>query len=486
MKIILFGAGEMTMKFLEGEDSLQYDIQAIADNDKSKHGAEICFGDRCFKIISADDILSYDYDVIIITIYKYAYQLDIMKQLMNIGVPDVKVKFWRNKQIINGVKVLDKIQLDRKKDVVLFDVTHITENDNKTGIQRVVKELYRNMLELDISAVPIRNVAGKWITGRIFDSNIRNKDFDDIEYEVDTEGYKVFLPDACWNIDGLSESLHGKAEVCVIIYDLIPIIHPVCVFDIHQKHFTEWMDRVIKYASKCVCISKSVADDLIEYYKKINPQRNHPLEVHYMHLGFDIPKLQEQVRTEISNFVNQGITFLIVGTVEIRKNHHLLLRSFKRVCQEFPNKQLNLLIIGKDGWKNEDFKEMYATDKFIQERCLWIKDASDSEVQWAYQHCAALVYPPRTEGFGLPLVEAAHFRLPILCSDIPIFREVVGDNADYFKVNNEDSLYEALVCWLRSDTHPDSGRIRMYSWRECTEEVVDILNDKVEPYAIIF
>ena len=134
---------------------------------------------------------------------------------------------------------------------------------------------------------------------------------------------------------------------------------------------------------------------------------------------------------------------------------------------------------------SESFEEMYLSDNWIHERVLWIKDASDSEVQWAYRNCDALVYPPKAEGFGLPLVEAAHFRMPILCSDIPVFHEVVGDNADYFQVDDVDSLSEALVRWIRSDKHPDSGMVRIHTWKECAAEVLDILNDRTEPYAVL-
>lgn len=485
MKIIIFGAGKMTIRFLEENDNILYDILAIADNDESRQGTELVHGDRSFKIISAEEILKYEFDLVLITIANLGFQLEIMTQLTGMGIPYDKVKFLRNRKIENGIRVLDDYNAENDENVILFDVTKIAQNDNGTGIQRTVNELYRNMSSMGAEICPVQLVSGRWITARSFECRMKKIKYDDIEYSVNVTGRKIFLPDASWDNNGLLESMAGDTSVCFIVYDLIPILQPMCVFDKHQKQFTEWINKVIKSASKCVCISRTVADDLMAYYEKIKPERTHPLEIHYMHLGFDMPKVGGTVRKEIANFVNCGTTFLIVGTVEIRKNHYLLLKSLKRVCQAYSDKKIQLLILGRDGWKNDKFKEMYANDELIKERVLWIKDAGDYEVQWAYQNCSALVYPTMAEGFGLPLVEAAHFRLPIMCSDMPIFHEIVGDNVDYFKLNDEESLTKTMLRWIKSSQHPESGNIRTYTWKECAVEVVDILDNKVKPYAVM-
>ena len=484
MKIILFGAGRKTEQFLEEGKHSCYEIIAIADNDKTKYGAEFNYRGKFLKVISTNDITNYDYDNILITISNKVYQLDITEQLINLGVEFEKIKLLQGEEFKNAWRISNK--LDTHDEEILFDVTKITALDCKTGIQRVVREIYRNVVKLEkIGVLPVQNVGGKWITAKRFDCRIQNTDFDNIEYRVDIKSKKVCLPDATWDIECLYDSLKGSDDVCTFVYDLIPITHPVCFFDKHHKHFAKWIDEVVRMSGKCICISRAVSDTLIAYYKEKNVRREKPLEVHYIHLGFDIPDLQGEVRREIVDFVQQGTTFLTVGTVEIRKNHYILLQGFKEAIQQLLEGNYQLLILGRDGWMNEEFKKMYETDEEIRGKVLWIKDASDSEVQWAYRHCAALVFPSKIEGFGLPLVEAAHFKLPILCSDIPIFREVIGDYADYFKVDDVESLRDALVNWLTTDKHPDSGRVRIYSWKECAEEVLEILEDRAKPYAIL-
>ena len=102
-----------------------------------------------------------------------------------------------------------------------------------------------------------------------------------------------------------------------------------------------------------------------------------------------------------------------------------------------------------------------------------------------FRHTGALIAASLQEGFGLPLVEAAHFGLPLICSDIPVFREVTQGNADFFQVMGAEALAECLLKWMQTDRHPDSRKIPIYSWQESAREVLDILEGKIEPYNVL-
>jgi glycosyltransferase involved in cell wall biosynthesis len=75
----------------------------------------------------------------------------------------------------------------------------------------------------------------------------------------------------------------------------------------------------------------------------------------------------------------------------------------------------------------------------------WLDDASDADVDWAYANASAHVCASLTEGFGLPIVEAATRGLPSIVSDIPVFREIGGDGARYFRVTDAADLATAIV-----------------------------------------
>jgi glycosyltransferase involved in cell wall biosynthesis len=82
------------------------------------------------------------------------------------------------------------------------------------------------------------------------------------------------------------------------------------------------------------------------------------------------------------------------------------------------------------------------------------------------------------EGFGLPLIEGAQHKLPIIARDIPVFREVAGDHAFYFKGKEPTDLANAVKEWLKlykSGQHPKSDGMPWLTWKQSTEKLLDII-----------
>ena len=77
-------------------------------------------------------------------------------------------------------------------------------------------------------------------------------------------------------------------------------------------------------------------------------------------------------------------------------------------------------------------------------RLFWFDEVSDADVAYAYRHATSLIFASLSEGFGLPLVEAAKFGLPIIASDITVFREIAGDAASYFEALDAEFLAARL------------------------------------------
>jgi alpha-1,2-rhamnosyltransferase len=112
--------------------------------------------------------------------------------------------------------------------------------------------------------------------------------------------------------------------------------------------------------------------------------------------------------------------------------------------------KLKLGIIGRAGWGSEAVVTMIQKAT-AEGACLaWYRDATDDDLEFAYAHSHAFVLPSLGEGFGLPLVEALSHGLPALASDIPVFREVAGDHAEYFDLGSPSSLVESLARMVRN------------------------------------
>ncbi len=123
--------------------------------------------------------------------------------------------------------------------------------------------------------------------------------------------------------------------------------------------------------------------------------------------------------------------FIAIGTIEPRKNIGFLLDVWQDLGADAPP----LLICGARGWNNRAvFDRLDALPVNGSVRELGVM--SDGAVAAVLQGASALVFPSLAEGFGLPPVEAARLQIPVLCNDLPVLREVLGDNAVYAPVTD--------------------------------------------------
>ena len=93
-----------------------------------------------------------------------------------------------------------------------------------------------------------------------------------------------------------------------------------------------------------------------------------------------------------------------------------------------------------------------------------------------YRSARALLAASEGEGFGLPLIEAAQYGLPIIARDIPIFREVAGEHAYYFRGKDPGDLADALRTWLSlGDAAPASQSLPRLTWHQSSRQLLDVV-----------
>lgn len=123
--------------------------------------------------------------------------------------------------------------------------------------------------------------------------------------------------------------------------------------------------------------------------------------------------------------------FLALGTIEPRKNHALLLDVWQALSAELPPEDLpGLVIVGSRGWKNEEvFRRLDALSP--KAGIVELSNLSDGAVTALIDGAAALLFPSRAEGYGLPPMEAAARGTPTICANLPVYREILGDYPVY-------------------------------------------------------
>jgi glycosyltransferase involved in cell wall biosynthesis len=120
--------------------------------------------------------------------------------------------------------------------------------------------------------------------------------------------------------------------------------------------------------------------------------------------------------------------FLVVGNLQPRKNLITLVRAYRRLIREHPERPERLVIVGQE-WFAAETLHRESADLREAGRVIFTGYVADEELVGLLQSATAFAYPSVYEGFGLPPVEAMAVGAPTLVSDIPVTREVVGDAA---------------------------------------------------------
>jgi glycosyltransferase involved in cell wall biosynthesis len=133
----------------------------------------------------------------------------------------------------------------------------------------------------------------------------------------------------------------------------------------------------------------------------------------------------------ISPGPNNRPTFVTLGTIEARKNHMLLLNVWARLIERLGSSAPQLLIIGQRGWEATEVFQRLDHDDRLKGHVFELSNCSDDDLAGHLHSATALLFPSFAEGYGLPLVEALAVKVPVITTDLPVFRELCGDIPTY-------------------------------------------------------
>ena len=137
---------------------------------------------------------------------------------------------------------------------------------------------------------------------------------------------------------------------------------------------------------------------------------------------------------------------MILGTIEPRKNHAILLDVWKWFEGNLPtNKIPHLDIVGARGWQNSAVFRRLDRETFMGKTVHEHGAVSDLVLAGFLRSAQALLFPSQSEGFGLPVVEALECGLPVICSDLPVLREIVGPIPRYLPLLNLADWTQAIL-----------------------------------------
>ncbi|WP_211444572.1 glycosyltransferase family 4 protein [Collimonas humicola] len=279
----------------------------------------------------------------------------------------------------------------------------------------------------------------------------------------------LVLLDSSWHADffPVAEKLQRQGvSIVSVIYDLIPLTHPQFCDGPLVQVFDRWFEWIANTANGFIAISGTIRDEVhAEVRRRLGSGQARSRWFDFFHLGSELDQVDagKAVRPAVQKLFSSGRSvYLMVSTIEPRKNHAYLLDAFEQLWEE--GSDAVLCFIGRIGWKNERLIERVRKHPELKRRLYMFNDLGDAELEHAYSHAKALVFPSFVEGFGLPLVEAMQRGLPVMASDIPVFHEIGGDFISYFDLDQPQSLGRQVAQFEDSGVFPALQEMKDWSW----------------------
>lgn len=376
---------------------------------------------------------------------------------------------------------------------LFVDISELIQRDARSGVQRVTRSILHELLSNPPAGYRVEPVYAEsdgkgYRYARNYTLNMLNCSDaylgnDDV---IDFYNGDLFLGldlqhDVVLAHQWFYQQIHNYGVLLYfVVYDLLPIYFPYFwprQTNIDKMH-DQWLEIITTIADGTVCISQAVASELTEWLKTSSTRRLRPLKIDWFHLGADIDaslpsKGMASDAKETLHLLNTDKNFLMVSTLEPRKGHTQTLKAFEQLWAQ--GITVNLVIVGKQGWMVEALVEKLRHHPKLGKQLFWLEGVSDEYLEKLYDAASCLIAASEGEGFGLPLIEAAQHKLPIIARDIPIFREVAGDHAYYFNGLEPSDLAQAIQQWLKLDLEhraPSSEHMPWLTWAESTQQLL--------------
>lgn len=363
---------------------------------------------------------------------------------------------------------------------LLIDVTGTISRDMGTGIERVTKDLSRALLEAD----PAQCLLVRCERGRVlacpsaFDPAPREGER---ELAIEPGDRLLILADA-WNYpelyDGIFDVVRGGGgKVVVCVHDVIPALHPAACHDRTLALFCPWLTEMVRNADGVLTVSRASLDDLLRVVSTRRLPYRAGLTLASFHNGSRFaPGAEAKASARAQRlFREKTPLFLCVGTFEPRKGHKIAVEAFERLWAQ--GKDARLVFIGRRGWLDHALAARIQEHPQFNRKLFWFEDVDDAELSYFYSQMTALVFPSFAEGFGLPIIEAARYGKPVICSDIAVFREIGRDGAVYFDVNDPDALAARVSDLEAGRVEADPERILHSTWPEAAVRIIDVVRN---------
>lgn len=278
------------------------------------------------------------------------------------------------------------------------------------------------------------------------------------------------------NLDAVIEPAHfgpwnlkPSIQRVTIIHDLTPINLP----EFHRFHSSLlqqlFLRKILERADGIVTNSRSTTADVVEFLPSIESKVKHIY-----------PGVSQRIQEQRGRIENRPY-FLVVGSIEPRKNGVRILKAFEKLAGSNPS--LQLIFVGDPGWNNQSFHQELAKNHYKDQ--IQLKGfVSETELSSYYQHAEALLYPSIYEGFGFPVLEGFSAQTLVVTSHRSSTQEIASDAAFLVDPLSVESLQNAMEQVVHLSVEERECRIKkgidhaqQFTWSRFTQQWMAYLKD---------
>ncbi len=239
----------------------------------------------------------------------------------------------------------------------------------------------------------------------------------------------------------------GAGQKLAMVHDVIPLDYPGFTRPDTAKRFE---DELKATARACDALIYNSADSAARTIRWLDKWGLYPAPLPIL-LG--VEPLPAPLKAPLA----EPPAFIMLGTIEPRKNHQLLLDIWADIPAE-------LHIVGQRGWQNERVFNMLDTSPLIGKTIFEHSRLDDRALASQLASARALLFPSFAEGFGYPLIEALQMGIPVIASDLPCFHEIAGDLPTYLPPDDAGGWKEAILAASRTPRENIPENVGFPTW----------------------
>jgi glycosyltransferase involved in cell wall biosynthesis len=244
-----------------------------------------------------------------------------------------------------------------------------------------------------------------------------------------------------------------KMPYVLTVYDLISEKY-------NYKNTRFKKSELIKKASHIICISKETRKDLIKFYK-VDKKK-----ISVIYLGVEENK---ELILKKKNYI------LFVGSRSRYKNFVNFIKAFSQ--SEYLVTNYKVFCFGSIKF---NLGEMELFEKLKIKKNMIFKSGNEKMLDRAYQNASLFVSSSIQEGFGLTPLEAMRCGCPVICSDIPIFKEILGNSCAYINPKKIIDIQQKMESLLKSKAKQNLlikrgfSKTEQFTWEKCSLKTINV------------